>query len=95
MAGYFVILFLLHNFLFHSSSISLALFEIIGPKRPLKPVRKSNNIRTTCRLQDIPSFNVVINVERAFGIPTRCEEPNGPLRKNSNISSTTQCKINL
>lgn len=66
---------------------------MFGPKRPLKPMRKDNICRTSCRLHNIPSLKIIINVERAFGIPTRNDEHNGLTRKNSNISSTAQCKF--
>lgn len=66
---------------------------MFGPKRPLKPTRKSQPSQASCRIKDIRSFNIIVNVERVFGIPARNDDHVTQLRKNSNLSSTAQCNI--
>lgn len=70
-------------------SISMAFLEMLGPKRPLKPIRRTTSSRTSCKVSEIYNFNIVINVVRAFGVPVRIDETTGALnsRKSSNFSN--------
>ncbi|XP_065088356.1 coiled-coil and C2 domain-containing protein 2A [Ochlerotatus camptorhynchus] len=71
-------------------SLSLAFFEIFGPRRPLKPSRRSPMSRASIRVSDVNQFKVVVTVVRAFGIPSRSDDHqlSSAGRRNSNMSST-------
>ncbi|XP_055540929.1 coiled-coil and C2 domain-containing protein 2A [Wyeomyia smithii] len=71
-------------------SLSLAFFEIFGPRRPLKPARRSPLSRASIRVSDVNQFKVIVTVVRAFGIPTRLDDqPSASAgRRNSNLSAT-------
>lgn len=74
-------------------SLSLAFFEMFGPKRPLKPVRRITSSRASCKINEISNFNVVVNVVRATNVPIRSEEMTTSSRKSSTFSgahSTTK-----
>ncbi|XP_058450036.1 coiled-coil and C2 domain-containing protein 2A [Malaya genurostris] len=70
-------------------SLSLAFLEIFGPRRPLKPSRRSPLSRTSIRVSDVNQFRIVVTVVRAFGIPMRSDDHvSSAGRRNSNLSST-------
>uniref|UniRef100_A0A182NBZ2 C2 domain-containing protein n=1 Tax=Anopheles dirus TaxID=7168 RepID=A0A182NBZ2_9DIPT len=71
-------------------SLSLAFLEIFGPRRPLKPSRRSPNSRTSVRVTDVTHFKIIVTIVRAFGIPMRMEDyqPGSVGRRNSNMSSS-------
>lgn len=71
-------------------TLSLAFFEIFGPRRPLKPSRRSPMSRTSIRVSDVNQFKIVVTIVRAFGIPSRSEDHqlSSAGRRNSNMSST-------
>ncbi|XP_055593663.1 coiled-coil and C2 domain-containing protein 2A [Uranotaenia lowii] len=71
-------------------SLSLAFFEIFGPRRPLKPSRRSPMSRTSVRVSDVNSFKIIVTIVRAFGIPMRSDDHQltSAGRRNSNLSST-------
>ncbi|XP_062546525.1 coiled-coil and C2 domain-containing protein 2A [Armigeres subalbatus] len=71
-------------------TLSLAFLEIFGPRRPLKPSRRSPMSRTSIRVSDVNQFKIVVTVVRAFGIPSRSEDHqlSSAGRRNSNLSST-------
>lgn len=75
-------------------SMSLAFFAIFGPRRPLKPSRRSPISRASIRVSDVNQFKVVVTVVRAFGIPSRSDDHqlSSAGRRNSNMSSTRFCK---
>lgn len=73
------------------SSVIQAFMGMFGPKRPLKPTRRLQAVRTTHRINEIQNINILVNVVRAFSIPTRNDEPIPNLRKNSSVSVTQQC----
>jgi coiled-coil and C2 domain-containing protein 2A len=64
--------------------------SIFGPKRPLKPTRKSPTVQTVQRPLDVHKFNIIVTVIRAFGIPTRNEDFFQANRRNSAISTNKQ-----
>lgn len=69
------------------ASLSLAFLEMFGPKRPLKPVRRATSSRASCKINEVSSFNVVVNVVRAINVPIRSEEPtSSSSRKSSTFS---------
>lgn len=68
------------------SSLSLAFFEMFGPKRPLKPVRRITSSRASCKINEISAFNVVVNVVRATNVPIRSDEQTSSSRKSSTFS---------
>ncbi|XP_058815974.1 coiled-coil and C2 domain-containing protein 2A-like [Topomyia yanbarensis] len=70
-------------------SLSLAFFEIFGPRRPLKPSRRSPMSRASIRISDVNQFKIVVTVVRAFGIPMRSDDHHvsSAGRRNSNLSS--------
>uniref|UniRef100_A0A182P321 C2 domain-containing protein n=1 Tax=Anopheles epiroticus TaxID=199890 RepID=A0A182P321_9DIPT len=71
-------------------SLSLAFLEIFGPRRPLKPSRRSPNSRASVRVSDVTRFKIIVTIVRAFGIPMRMEDyQTGTVgRRNSNMSSS-------
>uniref|UniRef100_A0A182YDH3 C2 domain-containing protein n=1 Tax=Anopheles stephensi TaxID=30069 RepID=A0A182YDH3_ANOST len=72
-------------------SLSLAFLEIFGPRRPLKPSRRSPNSRASVRVSDVTRFKIIVTIVRAFGIPMRMEDyhQSGSIgRRNSNMSSS-------
>ncbi|XP_052897971.1 coiled-coil and C2 domain-containing protein 2A [Anopheles moucheti] len=71
-------------------SLSLAFLEIFGPRRPLKPSRRSPNSRASVRVSDVTRFKIIVTIVRAFGIPMRMEDYQGGSvgRRNSNMSSS-------
>ncbi|XP_039444394.1 coiled-coil and C2 domain-containing protein 2A [Culex pipiens pallens] len=72
-------------------SLSLAFLEIFGPRRPLKPSRRSPMSRASIRVSDVNQFKIIVTVVRAFGIPMRSEDhqvASSAGRRNSNLSST-------
>ncbi|XP_053696405.1 coiled-coil and C2 domain-containing protein 2A [Sabethes cyaneus] len=71
-------------------SLSLAFFEIFGPRRPLKPARRSPMSRASIRVSDVNQFKIIVTIVRAFGIPTRLDEHpvTSASRRNSNLSAT-------
>uniref|UniRef100_A0A182V501 C2 domain-containing protein n=2 Tax=Anopheles merus TaxID=30066 RepID=A0A182V501_ANOME len=71
-------------------SLSLAFLEIFGPRRPLKPSRRSPNSRASVRVSDVTRFKIIVTIVRAFGIPMRMEDyQTGAVgRRNSNMSSS-------
>lgn len=65
-------------------SLSLAFLEIFGPRRPLKPIRRTASSRASFKISDITNFNIVVMVVRATNVPVRSEEPtNTSSRKSS------------
>ncbi|XP_052864196.1 coiled-coil and C2 domain-containing protein 2A [Anopheles cruzii] len=72
-------------------TLSLAFLEIFGPRRPLKPSRRSPASRTSVRVTDVTHyFQIVVTIVRAFGIPMRTEDSPSGLgegRRHSNMSS--------
>lgn len=68
------------------SSLSVAFFEMFGPKRPLKPVRRITSSRASCKINEISTFNVVVNVVRATNVPIRSDEVTSSSRKSSTFS---------
>lgn len=69
------------------ASIGMAFVEIFGPKRPLKPTRRTTSSRASCKINEINNFNIVVTVVRASNVPVRYEEPAVSSRKSSNISN--------
>ena len=69
------------------ASIGMAFVEIFGPKRPLKPTRRTTSSRASCKINEINNFNIVVTVVRASNVPVRYEEPTVSSRKSSNISN--------
>lgn len=69
------------------ASIGMAFMEIFGPKRPLKPTRRTTSSRASCKINEINNFNIVVTVVRASNVPVRYEEPAVSSRKSSNISN--------
>uniref|UniRef100_A0A182K8F0 C2 domain-containing protein n=1 Tax=Anopheles christyi TaxID=43041 RepID=A0A182K8F0_9DIPT len=71
-------------------SLSLAFLEIFGPRRPLKPSRRSPNSRASVRVSDVTRFKIIVTIVRAFGIPMRMEDyqTGSAGRRNSNMSSS-------
>uniref|UniRef100_A0A182QB81 C2 domain-containing protein n=1 Tax=Anopheles farauti TaxID=69004 RepID=A0A182QB81_9DIPT len=71
-------------------ALSLAFLEIFGPRRPLKPSRRSPNSRASVRVTDVTRFKIVVTIVRAFGIPMRMEDYQAGSvgRRNSNMSSS-------
>ncbi|XP_053676351.1 coiled-coil and C2 domain-containing protein 2A [Anopheles nili] len=55
-------------------ALSLAFLEIFGPRRPLKPSRRSPNSRASVRVSDVTRFKIIVTIVRAFGIPMRTED---------------------
>lgn len=68
------------------ASLLSAFFEMFGPKRPLKPVRRITSSRASCKIDEISNFNVVVNVVRATNVPIRCDETTTSSRKSSTFS---------
>ena len=68
-------------------SLSLAFFEIFGPKRPLKPIRRVTSSRASCKINEVTNFNIAVMVVRATNVPVRSEEPTAVSSRKS--SSTT------
>lgn len=68
-------------------TLSLAFLDLFGPKRPLKPTRRTTSSRASCKITDYQTFNIVVTIVRAFGVPVRVEESQPLPRKGSNISS--------
>jgi len=69
-----------------------AFLQIFSPRRPLKPTRRTQPCRTSCRINDVNKFNIIINVVRGFGIPIRYDEQMAvTARRSSNLSSTQHC----
>lgn len=67
-------------------SLSLAFLEMFGPKRPLKP-RRATSSRTSCKINEISNFKIMVTVVRANNVPVRSDEPTQPSsRKSSNMS---------
>lgn len=75
------------------SSLSLAFFEMFGPKRPLKPTRRVTSSRASCKINEIKNFNIVVTVVRATNVPIRCEETQISSRKSSIFSSSAASKF--
>lgn len=73
------------------ASIMEAFMGMFGPKRPLKPTRRLQIVRATHRINEIQTINILVNIVRAFSIPTRNDDPIPNLRKNSSLSVTQQC----
>lgn len=72
------------------ASISTAFFQLFGPNRPLKPVRRrQGSHRLSSRNVDVRQFKVSLNIVRAFGIPQRTDEVQVNPRKSSNMSSAS------
>ncbi|KAG5677027.1 hypothetical protein PVAND_006814 [Polypedilum vanderplanki] len=69
------------------SSLSLAFFEMFGPKRPLKPTRRITSSRTSCKINEVTNFNIVVTVVRATNVPIRCNETQVSSRKSSTLST--------
>ncbi|XP_058124121.1 coiled-coil and C2 domain-containing protein 2A [Anopheles ziemanni] len=72
-------------------ALSMAFWEIFGPRRPLKPSRRSPNVRASLRPCDVTQFKIIVTVVRSFGIPMRTEDYQSMVsagRRNSNMSST-------
>uniref|UniRef100_A0AAG5DD09 C2 domain-containing protein n=1 Tax=Anopheles atroparvus TaxID=41427 RepID=A0AAG5DD09_ANOAO len=71
-------------------ALSAAFLEIFGPRRPLKPSRRSPSVRTSVRLSDVSHFKIIVTIVRSFGIPMRTEDYQSMVsagRRNSNMSS--------
>ncbi|XP_049548327.1 coiled-coil and C2 domain-containing protein 2A [Anopheles darlingi] len=72
-------------------ALSLAFLEIFGPRRPLKPSRRSPTSRASIRVTDVTHFRLVVTIVRAFGIPMRTEDSQSSAaddgRRHSNMSS--------
>ncbi|XP_050101175.1 coiled-coil and C2 domain-containing protein 2A [Anopheles aquasalis] len=72
-------------------ALSLAFLEIFGPRRPLKPSRRSPTSRASIRVTDVTHFRLVVTIVRAFGIPMRTEDSQSMAaddgRRHSNMSS--------
>jgi len=75
------------------SSLSLAFFEMFGPKRPLKPTRRVTSSRASCKLNEVTNFNIVVTVVRATNVPIRCEETQTSSRKSSTLSTQGTTKF--
>uniref|UniRef100_A0A1B0CS86 C2 domain-containing protein n=1 Tax=Lutzomyia longipalpis TaxID=7200 RepID=A0A1B0CS86_LUTLO len=72
-------------------ALGVAILGFLGTKRPLKPMIKRNqSLKPTCRLDDCDKFTITVNVARAFGIPSRTDDPPQSVRRSSNLSSTQQ-----
>lgn len=72
------------------ASISAAFFQLFGPNRPLKPVRRrQGSHRLSSRNVDVTQFKISLNIVRAFGIPQRTDEMQVNARKSSNMSSSS------
>lgn len=69
-------------------TLSLAFLDLFGPKRPLKPTRRTTSSRASCKITELHNFSIVITIVRGFGVPVRIEETQGPPRKGSNISAS-------
>ncbi|XP_035773718.1 coiled-coil and C2 domain-containing protein 2A-like [Anopheles albimanus] len=72
-------------------ALSLAFLDIFGPRRPLKPSRRSPTSRASIRVTDVTHFRLVVTIVRAFGIPMRTEDSQSMAaddgRRHSNMSS--------
>ena len=74
-------------------SISLAFLEMLGPKRPLKPIRRTTSSRTSCKVSENYNLNIVITVVRAFGVPVRFDETAGALNSRKSRTVMTSAKV--
>jgi coiled-coil and C2 domain-containing protein 2A len=74
-------------------SLSLAFFEMFGPKRPLKPTRRVTSSRTSCKINEVTNFNIVVTVVRATNVPIRCDETQTSSRKSSTLSTPGASKF--
>lgn len=75
------------------SSLSSILLEIFGPKRPLKPIRRTTSSRASCKFSDVSDFNLVVMVVRATNVPVRNDEPTQTSSRKSSQSNQTNSKF--
>ncbi|XP_055638462.1 coiled-coil and C2 domain-containing protein 2A isoform X2 [Toxorhynchites rutilus septentrionalis] len=72
-------------------SLRVAFSKLFGPRRPLKPSRKSPLSRASIKVTDVSNLKIVVTVVRAFGIPMRSDDhqvASPGERRNSGLSST-------
>lgn len=73
------------------ASLVTKFFDLFGPNRPLKPMRRSgphyNTPRLSIRNLEASQLKITLNIVRAFGIPQRQDENQLNTRKSSNMSS--------
>lgn len=71
------------------ASLVTRFFELFGPNRPLKPVRRQGAgvHRLSSRNVEVSQFKISLNIVRAFGVPQRQDEGQLSTRKSSNMSS--------
>lgn len=71
-----------------------ALSNMFSPRRPLNPYRRTIGRKSNFREDFINQFNIIINVVRASGIPSRCNG-DAMVHRRTSLASTVQNRKNV
>lgn len=68
-------------------SLTSMLFDMFGPKRPLKPIRRTTSSRASCKFSEVSDYNLAVTVVRATNIPIRSDDSNQSSSRKSSQST--------